>query len=82
MQFYAFTLLSSHCWNISGNSLAPEEFRKNPCINWDAIFYIKTPLAVWIIQVLLAVISYLQTLLMTYLTYKVKIIKIKIITSY
>ena len=63
--------ISHDCWNITVSRLTPEEFRKNPCINWDAIFYTKTPLALWIVQVVLAIFSYIQTLLMTYLTYKV-----------
>ena len=51
--------------------MSAEEFRINPCINWDANLYTKTPLVLWICQVVLAVVSYIQTLVMTYLTYKV-----------
>lgn len=61
--------LTPNCHN--GTNKTAEEFRMNPCINWDAILYTKTPLALWIIQVVLAALSYIQTLLITYLTYKV-----------
>lgn len=37
----------------------------------DAIFYIRIPREVWIAQVFLAVLSYTQTILISYLTFKV-----------
>jgi potassium channel subfamily T member 1 len=60
--------ISPSCWNRTNEKA--EIFRINPCINWDAIFYTKTPMALWMAQVVLAILSYSQTLLMTYINYK------------
>ncbi|XP_025832580.1 potassium channel subfamily T member 2 isoform X1 [Agrilus planipennis] len=54
---------------LSGN-LTEEKFQENPIINWDAIVWVNRPFELWIVQVLLAVISLTEALLLTYLGYK------------
>lgn len=55
---------------ISAN-LTEEEFQENPIINWDAILWINRPFELWTIQVILAMISLAEALLLAYLGYKV-----------
>ncbi|XP_043467890.1 potassium channel subfamily T member 2 isoform X17 [Leptopilina heterotoma] len=50
--------------------LTGEEFQDNPTINWDAILWVRRPLELWIVQVILAIISLTETLLLAYLGYK------------
>lgn len=57
---------------ISAN-LTEEKFQENPIINWDAILWVNRPLELWVVQVILAVISLTQALLLAYLGYKVRI---------
>jgi potassium channel subfamily T protein 1 len=52
--------------------LTEEEFQENPIINWDAILWVNRPLALWVIQVILAIISLTEALLLAYLGYKVR----------
>nr|CAD7401326.1 unnamed protein product [Timema cristinae] len=56
------------------STLTEEEFQETPIINWDAILWVNRPLILWIIQVILAVISLIEALLLAYLGYKVTII--------
>jgi hypothetical protein len=55
---------------ISAN-LTEEKFQENPIINWDAILWVNRPLELWIVQVILAMISLTEALLLAYLGYKV-----------
>ncbi|XP_067376352.1 potassium channel subfamily T member 1 isoform X12 [Channa argus] len=64
----------------------PKEINGNPCaicrnnswtntaespeINWDLIFWVNRRVPVWAIQVTVALISFLETMLITYLSYK------------
>lgn len=50
-----------------------ERFQDNPRINWSAIYWVQRPLYMWIIQVILAIISLCETILITYLAHKVSI---------
>jgi potassium channel subfamily T protein 1 len=54
---------------ISAN-LTEEKFQENPIINWDAILWVNRPLELWIVQVILAMISLTEALLLAYLGYK------------
>ncbi|XP_044732316.1 potassium channel subfamily T member 2 [Chrysoperla carnea] len=54
---------------ISAN-LTEEEFQENPIINWDAILWVNRPLELWTVQVILAMISLAEALLLAYLGYK------------
>lgn len=55
---------------ISGK-LTEEDFRENPIINWDAILWVNRPTVLWVLQLLLAMVSLTQSLVLTYLGYKV-----------
>lgn len=55
---------------LSAN-LTEEKFQENPIINWDAILWVNRPLELWVVQVVLAVISLIEALLLAYLGYKV-----------
>uniref|UniRef100_A0A3Q1IJR8 RCK N-terminal domain-containing protein n=1 Tax=Anabas testudineus TaxID=64144 RepID=A0A3Q1IJR8_ANATE len=64
----------------------PNDINSNPCaiirnnswtnttelqeINWDLIFWVNRRVPVWAIQVTVALISFLETMLITYLSYK------------
>ncbi|XP_071053549.1 potassium channel subfamily T member 2 isoform X5 [Onthophagus taurus] len=56
-------------YKISAN-LTEEKFQENPIINWDAILWVNRPLELWIVQVILAMISLTEALLLAYLGYK------------
>lgn len=58
---------------ISAN-LTEEKFQENPIINWDAILWVNRPLQLWFIQLILAMISLVEALLLAYLGYKVRIL--------
>ncbi|GLV33936.1 slowpoke 2 [Carabus blaptoides fortunei] len=51
-------------------NLTDEKFQENPIINWDAIWWVNRPLELWIVQVVLAMISLTEALLLAYLGYK------------
>ncbi|XP_031341007.1 potassium channel subfamily T member 1-like [Photinus pyralis] len=51
-------------------NLTEEQFQENPIINWDAIWWVNRPLVLWSVQVVLAVISLTEALLLAYLGYK------------
>lgn len=51
--------------------LREEEFQENPIINWDAILWVNRPIELWAVQLLLAMVSLTETLLIAYLSYKV-----------
>nr|XP_024217836.1 potassium channel subfamily T member 2 isoform X1 [Halyomorpha halys] len=54
----------------ASRDLTEEEFQEHPIINWDAILWVKRPLALWVVQVILAAISLTEALLLAYLGYK------------
>ncbi|XP_056631344.1 potassium channel subfamily T member 2 [Diorhabda sublineata] len=54
---------------ISAN-LTEEKFQENPIINWDAILWVNRPLELYVVQVILAIISLSEALLLAYLGYK------------
>lgn len=56
---------------LASASLTEEEFQENPIINWDAIIYVNRPTELWAVQLVLALISLTEALLLTYLGYKV-----------
>lgn len=51
-------------------SLTEEEFQERPIINWDAILWVNRPVELWAVQLVLALISLSEALLLTYLGYK------------
>lgn len=56
---------------LMSQHLTEEEFQDNPTINWDAILWVKRPLELWVVQVILAMVSLTEALLLAYLGYKV-----------
>lgn len=56
---------------ILSANLTEEKFQENPIINWDAILWVNRPIELWVVQVVLAIISLVESLLLTYLGYKV-----------
>ncbi|XP_070494364.1 potassium channel subfamily T member 2 isoform X2 [Chironomus tepperi] len=50
--------------------LREEDFQENPIINWDAILWVNRPTELWAVQLLLAMISLTEALLIAYLSYK------------
>lgn len=57
---------------IISAKLTEEEFQENPIINWDAILWVNRPTVLWVLQLLLAMVSLTQSLVLTYLGYKVR----------
>ncbi|KAL7295965.1 hypothetical protein TKK_0010815 [Trichogramma kaykai] len=55
---------------LISQNLTEEEFQEHPTINWDAILWVHRPLELWIIQVILAMVSLTEALLLAYLGYK------------
>ncbi|XP_011504488.1 PREDICTED: potassium channel subfamily T member 2 [Ceratosolen solmsi marchali] len=55
---------------LISQNLTEEEFQEHPTINWDAILWVRRPLELWIIQVILAMVSLTEALLLAYLGYK------------
>uniref|UniRef100_A0AAG5DBM0 RCK N-terminal domain-containing protein n=1 Tax=Anopheles atroparvus TaxID=41427 RepID=A0AAG5DBM0_ANOAO len=47
-----------------------EAFQEDPIINWDAILWVNRPTELWAVQLILALISLTEALLMAYLGYK------------
>ncbi|CRL02893.1 CLUMA_CG015879, isoform B [Clunio marinus] len=56
--------------NQRSTTLREEEFQENPIINWDAILWVKRPPELWAVQLLLAMVSLTEALLIAYLSYK------------
>ena len=48
-----------------------QQFQENPIIHWEAIWWIQRPLALWIVELIFAIISLVEALLVAYLSYKV-----------
>ncbi|XP_066147780.1 potassium channel subfamily T member 2 isoform X5 [Euwallacea fornicatus] len=55
---------------ILSANLTEEKFQENPIINWDAILWVNRPIELWVVQVVLAGVSLIESLLLTYLGYK------------
>ncbi|XP_061623349.1 potassium channel subfamily T member 1-like isoform X4 [Phyllopteryx taeniolatus] len=55
---------------IIRNSSWPNSAAESPEINWKLIFWVTRPDPLWAIQVTVALISFLETMLITYLSYK------------
>ncbi|XP_029165057.1 potassium channel subfamily T member 2 isoform X19 [Nylanderia fulva] len=55
---------------LASQNLTEEEFQEHPAINWDAIFWVRRPLELWVVQVILAMVSLTEALLLAYLGYK------------
>ncbi|XP_034475891.1 potassium channel subfamily T member 2 isoform X3 [Drosophila innubila] len=55
---------------IISAKLTEEDFREHPIINWDAILWVNRPTVLWVLQLLLAMVSLTQSLVLTYLGYK------------
>ncbi|XP_045531733.1 potassium channel subfamily T member 2 isoform X4 [Pieris brassicae] len=51
-------------------NLTEEEFQEHPIINWDGIVWVNRPLFLWVLQVILAMISLSEAILLAYLGYK------------
>jgi potassium channel subfamily T member 1 len=66
---------------ILASNLTDEKFQENPIINWDAILWVNRPLELWMVQVILAMISLAEALLLAYLGYKVNNASIIIFTQ-
>jgi len=66
---------------LSAN-LTEEKFQENPIINWDAILWVNRPIELWVVQVVLAVISLVESLLLTYLGYKVSFQNLQLTNYY
>lgn len=59
---------------LASQNLTEEEFQEHPTINWDAILWVRRPLELWVVQVILAIVSLTEALLLAYLGYKVRIL--------
>jgi len=57
---------------LASQNLTEEEFQEHPTINWDAILWVRRPLELWVVQVILAMVSLTEALLLAYLGYKVR----------
>lgn len=56
---------------LESATLTEEEFQERPIINWDAILFVNRPTELWAVQLILALISLTEAMLLTYLGYKV-----------
>ncbi|XP_076665292.1 slowpoke 2 isoform X2 [Andrena cerasifolii] len=55
---------------LASQNLTEEEFQEHPTINWDAILWVRRPLELWVVQVILAIVSLTEAMLLAYLGYK------------
>lgn len=58
---------------LESATLTEEEFQERPIINWDAILFVSRPTELWAVQLILALISLTEAMLLTYLGYKVSL---------
>ncbi|TMW39753.1 hypothetical protein DOY81_015167, partial [Sarcophaga bullata] len=56
---------------LASAELTEEEFQENPIINWEAILWVNRPTVLWAVQLILALVSLTEAVLLTYLGYKV-----------
>ncbi|XP_033729802.1 potassium channel subfamily T member 2-like isoform X2 [Pecten maximus] len=59
------------CWT----PVDPDRFQENPSINWNRILWVNRSSGLWIIQVTVAGISLVETILVQYLSYKGNILQ-------
>lgn len=59
---------------LESAELTEEAFQERPIINWDAILWVNRPTELWAVQLILALISLTEALLLTYLGYKVSFV--------
>lgn len=70
--FYSFGCTAGNKTEfLESATLTEEEFQERPIINWDAILYVNRPTELWAVQLILALISLTEAMLLTYLGYKV-----------
>lgn len=76
-KLFAFLMASYGC-KVSNKTefldsakLTEEEFQENPIINWDAILWVNRSTELWAVQLVLALVSLTEALLIAYLGYKV-----------
>ncbi|XP_052566576.1 potassium channel subfamily T member 2 isoform X24 [Culex pipiens pallens] len=55
---------------LDSAKLTEEEFQENPIINWDAILWVNRSTELWAVQLVLALVSLTEALLIAYLGYK------------
>ncbi|XP_058465535.1 potassium channel subfamily T member 1 isoform X12 [Malaya genurostris] len=55
---------------LDSAKLTEEEFQENPIINWDAILWVNRSTELWAVQLVLALISLTEAMLIAYLGYK------------
>ncbi|KAM7342550.1 slowpoke 2 isoform 6-T6 [Cochliomyia hominivorax] len=55
---------------LASAELTEEEFQENPIINWEAILWVNRPTVLWAVQLILALVSLTEAVLLTYLGYK------------
>ncbi|XP_015221971.1 potassium channel subfamily T member 1 isoform X3 [Lepisosteus oculatus] len=72
---YIIRVLLDHPAEISGcnvneNCHSPNSTEGSQEINWHVIFWVNRRVPVWAIQVIVALISFLEAMLLTYLSYK------------
>ncbi|XP_055743651.1 potassium channel subfamily T member 1-like isoform X9 [Salvelinus fontinalis] len=58
------------CVNCQNRTSNTAESTESTEINWDLIFWVNRRVPVWAIQVIVALISFLEAMLLTYLSYK------------
>lgn len=67
---------------LESATLTEEEFQERPIINWDAILYVSRPTELWAVQLVLALISLTEAMLITYLGYKVSVLNYSFLDSF
>ncbi|XP_037820159.1 potassium channel subfamily T member 1-like [Lucilia sericata] len=55
---------------LASAELTEEEFQENPIINWEAILWVNRATVLWAVQLILALVSLTEAVLLTYLGYK------------
>ncbi|XP_070992452.1 potassium channel subfamily T member 2-like [Oncorhynchus clarkii lewisi] len=58
------------CVNCQNRTSTTAESTESTEINWELIFWVNRRVPVWAIQVIVALISFLEAMLLTYLSYK------------
>ncbi|XP_066509406.1 potassium channel subfamily T member 1-like isoform X2 [Hoplias malabaricus] len=67
------TCVRKHCSNVTDalcSKICPNQTADPTQINWELIFWVNRKVPVWAIQVIVALISFLEAMLLTYLSYK------------
>ncbi|KAL9875556.1 slowpoke 2 isoform 14-T15 [Glossina fuscipes fuscipes] len=63
-------MISNKSEFLASAELTEEEFQENPIINWEAILWVNRPTVLWAVQLILALVSLTEAVLLTYLGYK------------